>query len=198
MGQRQGRGKFRLPPGSPGNADRRSRGRATQGTRVLGDPLGRVQTATQFENQEGQALSGAGGRRQRQALCRLSLRSGQRREPAHRYLRGRSRQLRADGARRADQDKERDRSDADLPALLPRGHLRLLRHEYRRRQYAGVYARDRCREGRRENLSPAAHAGRQGPGARPHQFLCAVRLDQTLAAGPHATAPGSRAAAKQG
>ena len=32
------------------------------------------------------------------------------------------------------------------------------------------------------HLSAAAHAGGQGSGARPHQFLCPVRLDQAVAA----------------
>ena len=60
-------------------------------------------------------------------------------EPAHRHLRGRPGQLRADGSGRADQDQERDRPDADLPPLLPRGHLRLLRDEHRRHQHAGLH-----------------------------------------------------------
>ena len=53
-------------------------------------------------------------------------------EPAHRHLRDRPRHVRPDGPRRADQDQERGRSDADLPPLLPGRHLRLLRHEHRR------------------------------------------------------------------
>ena len=38
---------------------------------------------------------------------------------------------------------------------------------------------------RRQDLSAAAHAGHQGSGAGPDQFLCAVRRDQALAADPH-------------
>ena len=37
------------------------------------------------------------------------------------------------------------------------------------------------REGRRPHLSAAAHAGDQGPGARPHALLCAAPLDRALA-----------------
>ena len=46
--------------------------------------------------------------------------------------------LRADGARCPDQDQERDRPDPDFPALLPRGHLRLVLDEHRRHQHAGL------------------------------------------------------------
>ncbi len=35
-------------------------------------------------------------------------------------------------------------------------------------------------EGRREHLSAAASAGRQGSGAGPHRFLCAARVDRSL------------------
>ena len=61
----------------------------------------------------------------------------------------RPRRLRADGSGRADQDQERGRSDADLPPLLPRGHLRLLRDEHRRHQHARLPQADRGGEGRR-------------------------------------------------
>ena len=82
----------------------------------------------------------------------LSLEPGRRAESAHRHLRDRSRCLRSDGAGRADQDQERGRSDADLSPLLPRGHLRLLRDEYRRRQHAGLPEADRGGEGRGAHL----------------------------------------------
>ena len=73
---------------------------------------------------------------------------GRRRQSAHRHLRGRPRRLRPDGSGRADQDQERGRSDADLPPLLPRGHLRLLRDEHRRHQHARLPQADRRGEGR--------------------------------------------------
>ncbi len=72
---------------------------------------------------------------------------------------------------RADQDQERDRPDADLPPLLPRGRVRLLRDEHRRRQHAGLHQGDRRRLGRGQGLSPAAYGGGEGPGAGPDQFL---------------------------
>ena len=86
--------------------------------------------------------------------------------------RDRSRCLRPDGPRRADQDQERDRHHADLPPLLPRRHLRLLRDEYRRHQHPGLPEADRRGEGRRQDLSAAAYAGGQGSGARsrPHPY----------------------------
>ena len=64
--------------------------------------------------------------------------------------------LRADGSRRADLDQEQRRSDADLPPLVPRRRLRLLRHEYRRHQHACLHQGDRRRDGAGENLSAAA------------------------------------------
>ncbi len=48
----------------------------------------------------------------------------------------------------------------------------------------------RRREGRREDLSAAAHAGGQGPGAGPHQLLRAVRVGEAVAADAHAGAAG--------
>src|SRR3546814_9640167 len=60
--------------------------------------------------------------------------------------RGGSRRLRPDGPRRPHQDQERDRSDADLPALLPRRCLRLLRDEYRRHQHARLHQIPRSEE----------------------------------------------------
>ena len=90
-------------------------------------------------NKNGRVPQGAGRREEAAHLPHLSLRSGQRREPAHRHLRGRPGQLRADGSGCADQDQERDRSHADVPPFLPRGHLRLLRDEHRRREHAGLH-----------------------------------------------------------
>ena len=61
-------------------------------------------------------------------------------QSAHRHLRSRSRRLRTDGPGRPNQDQERDRFDAHLPPLLPRGRLRLLRNEHRRHELAGLHA----------------------------------------------------------
>ena len=116
------------------------------------------------------------------------------RQSAARHLRGRSRHLRADGPRRADQDQERDRHDADLPPLLPRRHLRLVRDEHRRHQHARLPQGDRRGEGRRADLSAAAHAGGQGPGARPDPHLRAVPLDRAVAAERQRAAARPRAA----
>ncbi len=133
------------------------------------------------------ASTGAGRREEAAHFPHLSLRSGQRREPARRQLRDRHGRLRPDGPRCADQDKERDRSDAVVPPLLPRGHLRLLRDEHRRRQHAGVHAGLRGhRQSRGPDLPVAAHAGGEGPGAGPHAVLRAVRRGEAVAADPHA------------
>jgi succinate dehydrogenase / fumarate reductase iron-sulfur subunit len=106
---------------------------------------------------------------------------------AHRHLFCRSRRLRPDGSRRA-VDQEQDRSDADLPPLLPRRHLRLLRDEHRRLNTLACTKGIDEIQGRRQDLSAAAYAGGQGSGAGPHQFLRAARLDQALAADRHAAA----------
>ena len=112
----------------------------------------------------------------------LSLEPGRRQESQHRYLLRRHPRLRPDGARRPDLDQEPHRSDADLPPLLPRGRLRLLRHEHRRPEHARLHQVDARRQGRRgQDQSAAAPAGGEGPGARPDQFLRAICLDRALA-----------------
>ena len=78
-------------------------------------------------------------------------------QSAHRHLLRRPRRLRADGARRADLDQEQDRPDADLPPLLPRGHLRLLRHEYRRHQHARLHQGDGATCKGRCSIYPLPH-----------------------------------------
>ncbi len=79
------------------------------------------------------------------------------------------------------EDQERDRPHARLPPLLPRGHLRLLRHEYRRLEHARLHQADQgsWRDG--EDLSLAAYAGAKGSGARSVAFLRAASLHRALA-----------------
>ena len=103
------------------------------------------------------------------------------RQSASRHVFRRSRGLRADGPRRADLDQIEDRFDVDLPPLLPRGRLRLVRDEHRRAQHARLHPRHR--RGRRAglDLSPAPPGGDQGPGSGPHDLLRAARLDRALA-----------------
>ena len=88
---------------------------------------------------------------------------------------------RADGPRRADQDQERDRPDADLPPLVPRGHLRVVRDEHGRPQRPRLHHRDRGSEGRRADHAAAAHGGGQGPRPRPHPRLRAICADPAVA-----------------
>ena len=112
----------------------------------------------------------------------LSLESGRRQESQRRHLFRRHPRLRADGARRPDLDQEPHRSDADLPPLLPRGRLRLLRHEHRRPEHARLHQVDARRQGRRgEDQSAAAPAGGEGPGARSDQLLRPICLDRAVA-----------------
>ena len=61
---------------------------------------------------KGRAHPAPDGAKRTQALQNLPLRSRQRRESALRHVRGRSRQLRADGPRRADQDQVASRTRA--------------------------------------------------------------------------------------
>ena len=102
-------------------------------------------------------------------------------KPEHRHLRSRHGHLRPDGPGRADQDQERDRQLAHLPPLLPRGRVRLLRDEHRRHQHARLHQVHRRREGRHQDLSAAAHAGGEGPGAGPQRALRPARLDRAVA-----------------
>jgi hypothetical protein len=59
------------------------------------------------------------------------------------------------GTRRAHQDQERGGLDADIPKIVPRGHLRLLRYEYRWTEYPcmPVPHRQKGEQGH-ENLPP--------------------------------------------
>jgi hypothetical protein len=45
----------------------------------------------------------------------------------------------SNGFGRVDQDQERDRPDTDIPPIVQRRNLRLLRHEHRRRQLSCVH-----------------------------------------------------------
>ena len=111
----------------------------------------------------------------------LSLEPGRRRQSAHRYLLRRPRRLRADGARRAHLDQIQDRFDADLPPLLPRGRVRVVRDEHRRPQYARLHARHRRGRGAGDDLSAAAPGGDQGSRARSLGLLRPARLDRAVA-----------------
>src|SRR3546814_1974844 len=73
-------------------------------------------------------------RDRRQEIQSLSLRSRQGSESAFRHVRDRHRKMRPDGARRAHQDEERAGFVADLPPLVPRGHLRQLFDEHERQE----------------------------------------------------------------
>ena len=121
----------------------------------------------------------------------LPLGPGKRRKPALRHFRDRSRRLRPDGPRRADQDQERGRPDADLPPLVPRGDLRIVRDEHERQERPRLHHRDRGPDGRDSHHPAAAHGRGQGPGARLHPLLRAIRLDPSVAADGH---PERRAA----
>src|SRR3954467_11340024 len=90
--------------------------------------------------------------------------------------------MRADGARRPDLDQEPYRPDADLPPLLPRRRLRLLRHEHRWPEHAGLHQVDARRQRwRGGGQSAAASAGGEGSGPRSHELLCSIYLDRAVA-----------------
>ena len=130
---------------------------------------------------EGKTWQRPTGARHVTRVPHLPLESGRRRQPAHGHLLRRPRRLRADGSRRADLDQEQDRPDADVPPLLPRGRVRLLRDEHRRHQHARLHQGHGRDQGHDQNLSAAAHAGGEGPGAGHDELLRAIRLDRAVA-----------------
>ena len=71
--------------------------------------------------------------------------------------------------------------DADLPPLMPRGRVRLMRDEHRRLQYARLHARHRRRRGAGDDLSAAPPGSDQGSGARSLGLLRPARLDRAVA-----------------
>ena len=65
-------------------------------------------------------------------------------------------------------------------------------------QHAGLHQGHGRHQGRGEDLSAAAHAGGEGPGARPDQFLRPARLDRAVAADHDADAGEGMAAEPRG
>ena len=75
--------------------------------------------------------------------------------------------------------------DADLPPLLPRRRLRLVRDEHWRPQHARLHQGHRRIAGRRDHdLAAAAPAGAEGFGAGSHQLHRAVRGDPAVSCKP--------------
>ena len=137
------------------------------------------------KNSRVQAGHDAHGQAAAQAAARvqdLPLRPRGPAKPARRHLRDRPRRVRPDGPGRADQDQERDRQHADLPPLLPRGHLRLVLDEHRRQNTLACTQAIEDIDGRRRDLSLAPHAGDPRSGGRFRAVLGAVRVDPALAA----------------
>ncbi len=143
---RQGQGDDRLSAGAHLHADQRGLLHRAEGAGVLATRLHSYPIVPKAQSDHGpthppqelphhrrQDLGASGGRARGARISHLSLQSGGRPQPAHRHLLCRHRRLRTDGSRRADLDQEQHRSDADLPPLLPRRRVRLLRHEHRRR-----------------------------------------------------------------
>ncbi len=84
----------------------------------------------------------------------------------------------------------------DLPPLLPRGHLRLLRDEHQRHQHPRLHPpRSRTSSGDDPHFPAAAHGCDQRPGDRPHALLRAIRVDPALAS-DRDTGPGQGMAAE--
>ena len=146
------------------------------------DARGRIHPAEEQQDQARAAPQAApsGAKRPKAfKIYRYDPDSGE--NPRYDTLRDRSRQMRADGPRRAHQDQERERPDADLPPLVPRGDLRLLLDEHGRPQRPRLHHRDRGYEGRGPDHAAAAHGRDQGPRPRLHPFLRPICLDPALA-----------------
>ena len=143
--------------------------------------LGRVHASQEQQDHQGPRRISAEDGKRLKTLQNLPLRPRQRRQPALRPLHHRPRQMRADGPRRADQDQERDRPDADLPPLVPRGHLRVVLDEHGRPQRPRLHDRDRGPQGRGADHAAAAHGGGQGPRPRPHPRLRPICADPAVA-----------------
>ena len=196
-----GRGRqdaHRIPPGAHEHADERRRADSAEGADVLRWLEFTLPANSKIDKAAGKTHPAPAGAKnvRKFVIYRFDPDSGS--EPAHGHLRSGHGRLRPDGSRRADQDQERDRFHADVPPLVPRRNLRQLRDEHRRpNTLACTKACDEV-QGRREDLSAAAHAGGEGSGTRSHQFLRAVRGGEALAADAHAGAAGSRAAAVAG
>ena len=177
LGRRQVPPHDQRPAGPPEHALERGRAGPARQAGLLASPSaphfevssadGRIRAAEELPDQAGPDLAGAERRQEAEALPDLPLRARERAEPAHGHVRARPRRDRADGPGRAGQDQDRGRQHAHLPPLLPRGHLRQLLDEHRRRQHARLHARDRGLARRRHDLPAAAHERGQGPGRRP-------------------------------
>ena len=191
----------RLPPGAHEHADERRRADSAEGEDVLKDSDGRIHAPRQLEDRQGrrQDIQGA-GRREARAQASSSIASIRIPAPNPRM----------------------DTYEVDMDACGPMVLDALIK--IKNEIDSTLTFRRSCREGicgccamnigglntlactkacddvqrRREDLSAAAHAGGEGPGARPHQFLCAVRGGEALAADAHAGAAGSRAPAVEG
>ena len=130
---------------------------------------------------EGRAHKAA-RRRQGQDLQGLPLRSGGRRQPAARQLRGRPRRLRPDGPGRADQDQDRHDSSLAFRRSCREGVCGSCSMNIHGRNTLACTTRDRRHRRRRRRLPAAPHGRDQGPGHRLYAFLRPVRGDRALAA----------------
>ena len=169
------KGRRLPPPAAFSYVASRASGSAKQG--VVAWPSSRFPRTARSPGPRVEARGGQAA----QDLQNLPLRPGQRRQSAMGPLYHRPRQVRADGPRRADQDQERDRPDADLPPLVPRRDLRQLRDEHGRHERPRLHDRDRGAEGRSADHPAAAHGRGQGPRPRPHPCLCPICADPAVA-----------------
>ena len=135
----------RLPPGAPEHADRAtsSRSRRRRARTERSDTMAAIPPARRTRKiRPGKRFKAPAGAKQRAHASRSTAsipESGE--NPRVDTYEVDMATLRPDGSGRADQDQERDRSDADVPPLLPRRHLRLVRDEHRRREHARLHAR---------------------------------------------------------
>jgi hypothetical protein len=109
-----------------------------------------------------------------------------------------TRRLRPDGARRADLDQEHIDPTLTFRRSCREGVCGSCAMNIDGQNTLACTKAMHDVKGRGQDLSAAAHAGGQGPGARPDQFLRPVRLDRAVAADHHADAAEGMAAEPRG
>lgn len=91
--------------------------------------------------------------------------------------------MRSDDPRRFAEDQKRNRSDSNVPSLVPGRHLRIVFDEHQRNEHAGLHQPHR-RELQQDakDLSAAAYVCCQRSRAGYVQLLCTVHVDPAVAA----------------
>jgi hypothetical protein len=188
-GRRQGRHALPVAAWTPGRARQRPRGRRGAGAAVGGGGGARARARARRQGADhGEGVPGV--------PVEPGLAGG---AAVTAVLPGGPGQLRAHGAGRAAEDQGGAGPDAGVPAVVPGGHLRVVRDERRRREHGGVpQARGRGRVAAEHGHAAAAHVRGQGPGRGPHRLLPAVQVRRAVAQDQGPAAQGPRAPAVAG